>query len=207
VPTGTLALLAQRLGEVFASASTWYRLVRQRGWRRPRRRVHPPKPKVGVRASAPNELWHVDTSLLRLVDGTRAYLYAVIDNSSRRILAWRVSDRFDPLNTVAILVEANAGGPTTDSPPSVVTDAGVENINAAVDELIDSGALRRVLAQWDVTYSNSMIEAWWRTLKPGKRPRFWIRWASTIGRKRQLARSNGTWGVLTFAPKTRYSVC
>ena len=29
VPTGTLALLAQRLGKVFASPATWYRLVRR----------------------------------------------------------------------------------------------------------------------------------------------------------------------------------
>jgi len=29
VPTGTLAILAQRLGRVFASSTTWYRLVRQ----------------------------------------------------------------------------------------------------------------------------------------------------------------------------------
>jgi len=38
VPTGTLAVLAQRLGTVWASPSTWYRLVRQHGWRRPRLR-------------------------------------------------------------------------------------------------------------------------------------------------------------------------
>ena len=50
VPTGTLAVLAQRLGRVSASPSTWYRLVRQYGWRRPRVRVHPAKPKVGLRA-------------------------------------------------------------------------------------------------------------------------------------------------------------
>ena len=31
VPTGTLAVLAQRLGTVWASPSTWYRLVRQHG--------------------------------------------------------------------------------------------------------------------------------------------------------------------------------
>lgn len=36
VPTGTLAVLAQRLGRVWASPSTWYRLVRRFGWRRPR---------------------------------------------------------------------------------------------------------------------------------------------------------------------------
>lgn len=40
VPTSRLGLLAQRLGRVFASGSTWLRQVRERGWRRPRARVH-----------------------------------------------------------------------------------------------------------------------------------------------------------------------
>ena len=35
VPTGTLAVLAQRLGKVWASSSTWYHLVQKFGWRRP----------------------------------------------------------------------------------------------------------------------------------------------------------------------------
>ena len=91
VPTGTLAVLAQRLGTVWASASTWYRLVRRYGWRRPRLRVHPAKPKIGLRTTRPDEMWHIDTTVIRLLDGTRAYLHAVIDNFSRRILAWRVS--------------------------------------------------------------------------------------------------------------------
>ena len=91
VPTGTLALLAQRLGTVWASPSTWYRLVRQNGWRRPRLRVHPAKPKIGLRTTRADEMWHIDTTVIRLLDGTRAYLHAVIDNFSRRILAWRRS--------------------------------------------------------------------------------------------------------------------
>jgi hypothetical protein len=91
VPTGTLAVLAQRLGTVSASPSTWYRLVRKYGWRRPRLRVHPAKPNVGLRTTGADEMWHIDTTV-RLLDGTRAYLHAVIDNFSRRILArleWR----------------------------------------------------------------------------------------------------------------------
>ena len=97
VPTGTLAVLAQRLGKVWASPSTWYRLVRQHGWRRPRLRVHPAKPKIGLRTTRANEMWHIDTTVIRLLDGTRAYLHAVIDNFSRRILAWRVADTFAPV--------------------------------------------------------------------------------------------------------------
>ncbi len=93
VPTGALAVLAQRLGKVFASASTLYRLARLHGWRRPRRRVHPPKPKLGIRASKPNEIWHVDTSVLRLLDGTRAYLYLEFSHSSYAALRWNHQTR------------------------------------------------------------------------------------------------------------------
>src|SRR6516225_6293057 len=69
VPTGTLAVLAQRLGTVWASAPTWYRLVRRFGWRRPRLRVHPTKPKTGLRTARSNEMWHIDTTVIRLLDG------------------------------------------------------------------------------------------------------------------------------------------
>ena len=66
VPTGALAVLAQRLGTVTASPSTWYRLVRKYGWRRPRLRVHPAKPKVGLRTTGADEMWHIDTSVIRI---------------------------------------------------------------------------------------------------------------------------------------------
>jgi transposase InsO family protein len=165
VPTGTLAVLAQRLGKVWASPSTWYHLVRKFGWRRPRLRVHPAKPKVGVRTTCANEMWHIDTTVIRLLDGTRVYLHAVIDNFSRRILAWRVAETFAPANSVAVLVEAGRGATPSETAPVVLADAGVENVNAQVDELITTGVLRRVLAFTELKFSNSMIEAWWRSLK------------------------------------------
>jgi putative transposase len=163
VPTGTLALLAQRLGKVFASASTWYRLVRWYHWRRPRKRVHPSKPKVGIRASRPNEIWHVDTTVVRLLDASRIYLHAVIDNYSRRILAWRVSATFNPNITAEILLSASKH--VVDGTPRLLVDGGVENFNKTVDELVDAGLLKRVLARTDITFSNSLIESWWRVLK------------------------------------------
>jgi hypothetical protein len=42
---------------------------------------------------------------------------------------------------------------------------GVENFNSADDQLVQDGILKRVLAQTDVQFSNSLIEAWWRGLK------------------------------------------
>src|SRR5262249_17532511 len=76
---------------------TWYRLVQTYGWRRPRLRMHPAQPKVGLRTTRANEMWHID--------------------------------------------------------------------NAHVDDLIATGVLRRVLAFTELKFSNSMIEAWWRSLK------------------------------------------
>jgi transposase InsO family protein len=163
VPTGRLALLAQRLRRVFASPSTWHRLVKQFGWRRPRLRLHPGKPREGIRAEKPDELWHVDTTVIRLLDGTKTFLHAVIDNFSRRILAWRVNNTFDPGVTAGLLVEA--GAEQLDATPEVLVDGGVENMNRGVDGLVEQGILRRVLAMVDISFSNSLIEAWWRSLK------------------------------------------
>lgn len=49
--------------------------------------------------------------------------------------------------------------------PMLLTDGGVENVNGAVDELVESGLLKRVLAQTEIAFSNSLIESWWRVLK------------------------------------------
>jgi putative transposase len=164
MPVGTLAVYAQRLGKVFASVTTWSRLIGEHGWRRPRKRLHPPKPTIGVRATRLDETWHIDVTVLKLLDGTRAYLHAVIDNYSRKILAWTVGARLEPTATCQVLLAAGkhlvSGGR-----PLVYADSGVENVNGAVDATLLSACLDRVLAQVDVGFSNSMIEAFWRSLK------------------------------------------
>ena len=104
-----LALHAQRIGKVLASPSTWYRLVRTEGWRRPRIRVYPAKPKIGIRAKAPGELLHLDVTIIRLLDGTRAYLHAVIDNYSRRILSWTLEERLGSGGTCRYCVSGHSG--------------------------------------------------------------------------------------------------
>ena len=49
--------------------------------------------------------------------------------------------------------------------PTLLADGGVENFNSAVDQLVESGLLKRLLAQTEITFSNSLIESWWRALK------------------------------------------
>jgi len=146
---GSIVRLAYRLGKVHACSSTWYRAIQSGNWVRSRKRIYPPKPRIGLRATKPNEYWHVDTTLIRLVDGSRVYLQAVLDNYSRRILAWQLSERFDTTITAAILQEAAKALPKN-TVPSAVMDSGVENVNAKVNELVSEGTIKRLLAQVDI---------------------------------------------------------
>jgi hypothetical protein len=47
-----LSWLGKKTGEVMASPSTWSRVIRELGLKKNRIRIYPPKPKVGIRASA-----------------------------------------------------------------------------------------------------------------------------------------------------------
>ena len=67
---------------------------------------------------------------------------------------------------VALLIEAGSAVDET-FVPQLMADQGTENCNSKVDALVEQGRLRRVLAMVDVAFSNSLIEAWWRSLKPG----------------------------------------
>jgi hypothetical protein len=161
----SLALLAQRTGQVFASVRTWYVIVRANGWRRLRERQYPEKCRVGVRATAPNELWHIDVTIFRLLDGSRVYLHAVLDNFSRRILAFRVERVLGAETTREMLLEARHRlGAETAKPVRVFTDGGSENVCLTSDAELAT-LVTRVIAQVEVSFSNSMIEAFWSALK------------------------------------------
>ena len=52
----------------------------------------------------------MDTSVIRLVNDTKVYLHAVIDNFSRRILGWCVVDKFEITSMVSSLRDAASWG-------------------------------------------------------------------------------------------------
>ena len=163
----SLAWFARRERQVFASLSSWYRVIAEHGLRRPLQRIYPPKPKVGVRASAPNQIWHLDQTLIRLENGTRIYLQAIIDNLSRLVLAWSAATDYGALRTRSLLERAVtfASDFYPDMLPCVITDSGSENLNGEVDTLIDGGLIHRIIAQIEVDFSNSMVESFFRSVK------------------------------------------
>lgn len=110
----------------------------------------------------PNQYWHADVTLHRTVDNVRAYIYFVIDNYSRAILSWKVSLKLSAeirLETIKEAYEKYIHNPVNDV--QLIVDGGSENNNNIVDEYIDSPSIsiKKIIAQQDILFSNSIVEA------------------------------------------------
>jgi putative transposase len=156
MPVSVLSVHAKRIRRVFASASTWARMMRKNGWRRPRKRILPRPSRIGIRAQRIGELLHIDVTVIRLLDGSKVFVQAVIDNFSRRILAWRISPTLESARTASILrdavrVLAERGAAAI----TLMADSGVENINGTGSFSIHLEALARYNGWWFSTSSNT----------------------------------------------------
>jgi putative transposase len=83
-------------GSYLGSISTFYRLLRQAGETRERRRqaTHPPSVKPELVAIAPNEVWSWDiTKLHGPAKWTYYYLYVILDIYSRYAVGWMITHR------------------------------------------------------------------------------------------------------------------
>ena len=161
ISVSSLHLLAQRTGELFCSVDTWYKYVRSYEWMRPWTKAKKEFKKTGIRASKPNELWHIDVTEVSIGPGLKFFIQAVIDNFSRFVLAWRVTEEINAESTVETLQMARQKASellNTEVTSTVMMDPGGENKNGKVLNFISSKNLLRTLARVDVHYSNSMVE-------------------------------------------------
>ena len=168
ISVSSLHLLAQRTGELFCSVDTWYKYIRSFEWSRPwkvdKKRIY----KTGIRALKPNELWHIDVTVVNIRPGFKLYIQAVIDNFSRFVLAWRVTDEINAKNTVETIALAREKAKEllkSNDKTQVMMDPGTENKNGTVLRFLTSKNLVRILAQVEIHYSNSMVESLFRSLK------------------------------------------
>ena len=129
----SLALLAQRDNLIHVSLGTWYRTIRKRAWRRPRVRVHPKQPTLGLRASYPGQYLHIDITVIKLLDGTTAYIQAIIDNFSRLILAHAVSTTKTAAETAALIRQARSIVGNDGPGATIIADDGGENTPDHID--------------------------------------------------------------------------
>ncbi|MGH1469401.1 MAG: DDE-type integrase/transposase/recombinase [Bdellovibrionales bacterium] len=125
-----------------------------------------PPPK-GYKAKNPNEAWHIDVSEIKISESQKYYFQAVLDNYSRCILAWIITDNISAKNTLKVLKGAQEFSQCleVDTHSKVITDAGSENTAKIVNKYIYGENLTHLVARRDVVFSNSMIEVFFRSLK------------------------------------------
>jgi putative transposase len=129
-----------------------------------RPRFKKPKHKTGLRASAPNEKWHMDITKFK-INVTEYSIYIIMDNFSRYILNWGVHHSASGEFMRDLLKEAISQ--FTPKNAQLIADGGSENNNIYVDELLtkNTNTLTKLIAQKDISFSNSMVEAINKILK------------------------------------------
>ncbi|MBM9578540.1 DDE-type integrase/transposase/recombinase, partial [Leptospira sp. 201903070] len=105
-------------------------------------------------------LLHMDTTILRVQDGAKVYIHFIMDNFSRTILGWKASLEWNSKMAMLNLREVCEKFNLFQKPIQLLCDDGSENAGE-VDVFLRSPGLfiEKLIAQVDITFSNSMIEA------------------------------------------------
>ena len=168
-PVFSVAHYALRKGIVAASVNTWYKYAKLLGIVKYRKKWHKGR-KEGIRGRFIHDIWHVDVTIMFLLNRIKVYIYLVIENISRFILAYRISTELSAKLRLESLKEAYEKFILPIGKPEktcLLVDGGTENNNATVEEYLkkEEVSIEKIVAQVDIEFSNSMIEAVNRTLK------------------------------------------
>jgi len=124
---------------------------------------------TGIRAAAPLQLLHADTTVFRTIDNGKAYICLVQDNFSRAILQYTVTPDCKAATMMELVCEVHSRylQPAAVNICQLMTDDGSENFGQVQVFLqsAENPSLQHIVAQRDVEFSNSMIEAANKNLK------------------------------------------
>ena len=150
ISVASFHLLAHRMGDLFCSVDTCYKYIRCFEWKRPWVVRKKEIQKTGIRDTRTNEIWHLDVTVVNIRPGYKLYIQAVIDNFSRFVLAWRVTETVNAQNTIETLNLAKTKATellaaSSQDSTQVMMDPGTENKNGKVLQFIVSQNLVRTL--------------------------------------------------------------
>ena len=143
-------------GNLFCGISTFYKYCSLLGFQnKPRRKKSDDY--EPVRTSKPNELWCVDVTIFKTKDHVKHYIHLLIDHYSKTILGYKIKSSANGMAIKELLQDACMKY----KPESLqlLSDGGSENINNPVSNFTSSNHIKHIIAQKDVVFSNSMIEA------------------------------------------------
>ena len=142
---------------VFMGIGTWYKYANRLGIKRKFFRISRKKV-IGIRASRPLQILHMDVTIFKPLDNTKVYIYFIVDNFSRAILIWKASVEYSSSIAMTLLKESiSKHGIHPDS--TLITDGGPENHGEVSSFIADNQNINQLIAQKDIIQSNSMIES------------------------------------------------
>jgi putative transposase len=147
------------------------RVMRQRGLAGmapgPHTRRPPPAPKVspyllrGVPVVRPTQVWSTDSTDIRLVRGF-AYLVAILDWYSRRVLSWRISNSREAVCCVDCLEEALR---LPGKPDIFNSEQGAQFTSDACTDVLKRDGVVISMDGRGRAFDNIFVERLWRSVK------------------------------------------
>ncbi len=163
-PISSIAFESLKDGSLPLSLNTWYKYSKRLGIARPRPNDRRKKRAEGIRAERPNQIWHADITRFVTIDNVAYFIYLVVDNFSRKILSWRISDKVSALIRRETIGEATKNSKNEEEHILLITDGGPENSLKEYLRTIDVSVVHQ-RAMIDVQCSNSLIEAHNKVIK------------------------------------------
>jgi putative transposase len=166
-------------GVYLGSESTFYRLLRQAGEVRERRRqaTHPAKVKPELVANEPNVVWSWDiTKLHGPAKWTYYYLYVILDIFSRCVVGWMVASRESAALAEVLIRQACAKQGIDRGKLTIHADRGSSMTSKPVAFLLADLGVTQSHSRPHVSNDNPFSEAQFKTLK--YRPEFPERFGS-----------------------------
>lgn len=155
-------------GCYLCSPSTMYRVLREHGEVRERRRLatHPARAKPELVATKPNQVWSWDiTKLHGPAKWTYYYLYVIIDIYSRYVVGWMVADRENAELAEKLLADSITKHTVPRSQLTIHADNGSSMASKPVAFLLADLGVTKTHSRPHVSNDNPYSEAQFKTLK------------------------------------------
>ncbi|OQX14621.1 MAG: transposase [Desulfobulbaceae bacterium A2] len=115
----------------------------------------------GVAVIRPDQVWSIDITYIRLARGF-AYLVAIIDWYSRRVLSWRISNSMETVFCIDCLEEALRSGA---KPEIFNSDQGSQFTSKAFTDVLLGQGITISMDGRGRVFDNIFVERLWRNVK------------------------------------------